>query len=330
MSTFLIVVIALVIIFDFINGFHDAANSIATIVATRVLSPFIAVLFAGFFNFIAYLVFEPKVAATVGKGIVNPDAINLTVIGSGIVGAIFWNLLTWWQGIPSSSSHALIGGFMGSALMGAGFDSVQWANIIKIFAFIFLAPVIGFVIAWIISGTVILIVKKKHPRSVDRWFRFFQLFSAASFSIGHGGNDAQKSMGLIYAAMIVSGGISQSDPMPGWIALACYSAMGLGTIMGGWKIVKTMGEKITKLKPFEGFCAESAGAFTLFGVAIVGIPVSTTHTITGSIFGVGARNRPTAVKWGVARNILKAWIFTIPASASVSALTYFFLKSLGL
>lgn len=330
MEIFLMVIIALVIIFDFINGFHDAANSIATVVATRVLSPFVAVFFAGFFNFIAYFLFEAKVAATVGKGIVDPNIISLTVIGSGLVGAIFWNLLTWWQGIPSSSSHALMGGVMGAALVGAGLDSVQWANILKIFSFIFVAPIIGFVIAWFISGIVIILVKNKHPREIDRWFRGLQLFSAASFSIGHGGNDAQKSMGIIYAAMIVSGQITQSDPMPSWIALACYSAMGLGTMMGGWKIVKTMGEKITKLKPFEGVCAESAGAFTLFGVSALGIPVSTTHTITGSIFGVGARNRPSAVKWGIARSILKAWIFTIPASAMVSAITFYIFQFLGL
>jgi PiT family inorganic phosphate transporter len=327
--SFLLVIIVLVIVFDFINGFHDAANSIATVVATRVLSPFNAVIFAGFFNFVAYFLFEAKVAATVGKGIVEPSVINLTVIGSGLIGAIFWNLLTWWQGIPSSSSHALMGGLVGAALIGAGFDSVQWNNVIKIFSFIFVAPIIGFIIAWIISGIVILMVRKSHPQKIDRWFRGLQLFSAASFSIGHGGNDAQKSMGIIYAAMIVSGEISKTDPMPEWAALACYSAMSLGTMLGGWKIVKTMGEKITKLKPFEGVCAETAGAFTLFGVSNWGIPVSTTHTITGSIFGVGARNRPSAVKWGVARSILKAWILTIPASAAVSALTFLLFRSLG-
>lgn len=330
MTTLLIVIIVLVIIFDFINGFHDAANSIATVVATRVLSPFTAVIFAGFFNFVAYFLFEAKVASTVGKGIVNPDTISLTVIGGGLVGAIVWNLFTWWQGIPSSSSHALIGGLMGATLVGAGYESIQWTNVLKIFAFIFVAPVIGFAIAWLVSGIVILSVKKQHPRRIDRWFRGLQLFSAASFSIGHGGNDAQKSMGIIYAAMIVSGGISKTDPMPGWIALVCYSAMGLGTMMGGWKIVKTMGEKITKLRPFEGVCAESAGALTLFGVSALGIPVSTTHTITGSIFGVGARNRASAVKWGVARSILKAWIFTIPASAIVSAITFLLFKATGL
>jgi len=327
--SFLLVIIVLVIVFDFINGFHDAANSIATVVATRVLSPFNAVFFAGFFNFVAYFLFEAKVAATVGKGIVEPSVVNLTVIGSGLIGAIFWNLLTWWQGIPSSSSHALMGGLVGAALIGAGFDSVQWNNVIKIFSFIFVAPIIGFIIAWIISGIVILMVRKSHPQKIDRWFRGLQLFSAASFSMGHGGNDAQKSMGIIYAAMIVSGEISKTDPMPQWVALACYSAMGLGTMFGGWKIVKTMGEKITKLKPFEGVCAETAGAFTLFGVSNWGIPVSTTHTITGSIFGVGARNRPSAVKWGVARSILKAWILTIPASAAVSALTFLLFRSLG-
>jgi PiT family inorganic phosphate transporter len=327
--SFLLVIIVLVIVFDFINGFHDAANSIATVVATRVLSPFNAVIFAGFFNFVAYFLFEAKVAATVGKGIVEPSVINLTVIGSGLIGAIFWNLLTWWQGIPSSSSHALMGGLVGAALIGAGFDSVQWNNVIKIFSFIFVAPIIGFIIAWIICGIVILMVRKSHPQKIDRFFRGLQLFSAASFSIGHGGNDAQKSMGIIYAAMIVSGEISKTDPMPEWVALACYSAMGLGTMFGGWKIVKTMGEKITKLKPFEGVCAETAGAFTLFGVSNWGIPVSTTHTITGSIFGVGARNRPSAVKWGVARSILKAWILTIPASAAVSALTFLLFRSFG-
>lgn len=318
----LVLIIVLVIVFDFINGFHDAANSIATVVATRVLSPFVAVLFAGFFNFVAYFLFEAKVAATVGKGIVEPSSISLLVIGCGLVGAIFWNLLTWWQGIPSSSSHALIGGFMGSALVAVGTKAIFWSNILKIFLFIFVAPIIGFMIAWLVSGIVILFARHKHPRKVDSTFRFLQLFSAASFSIGHGGNDAQKSMGLIYAAMIVSGEITKETPMPEWIALACYTAMGLGTMIGGWKIVKTMGEKITKLKPFEGVCAETAGAVTLFGVSIVGIPVSTTHTITGSIFGVGARNRASSVKWGVARDILKAWILTIPASAAVSALTF--------
>ncbi len=327
--TFLYIIIALVFVFDFINGFHDSANSIATVVATKVLTPVQAVLFAAFFNFIAFLFFELHVAKTIGKGIVDPEVISLTVIASGLVGAIVWNLLTWWWGIPSSSSHALIGGLAGAALFSYGPSSVVWPGIFKVLAFIVLAPLIGMVIAVIISVIVINIFRRSAPYKVDNYFRRLQLLSAALFSIGHGGNDAQKSMGIILVAMIVSGALPKDAAAPpDWAVIGCYSAMGLGTLFGGWKIVKTMGDKITKLKPFEGFCAETAGAVTLFGASAFGIPVSTTHTITGSIFGVGSLKRASAVNWGLARTIFQAWILTIPASALVAGLTYLILNQI--
>jgi PiT family inorganic phosphate transporter len=327
---FLYVIIAMTLIFDFINGFHDSANSIATVVSTKVLSPFTAVLMAAFFNFIAYLVFELKVATTMGKGVVNPDVINLTVIGAALFAAITWNLLTWYWGLPSSSSHTLVGGLVGSAIAKAGISSVVFAGVMKIVIFIVVAPFLGMIISFIISAIVINISKRATPSKVDKYFRRLQLLSAAAFSLGHGGNDAQKSVGIIWVAMIVTGHVTKHDPIAGWIVIACYSAIALGTLFGGWRIVKTMGQRITKLKPFEGFCAETAGAMTLIGATELGIPVSTTHTITGAIIGVGARKGASAVKWGVTAKIFWAWILTIPVSALIGGLMFYLLSAFNL
>lgn len=324
--TFLYVVIALVLIFDFINGFHDSANSIATIVSTKVLSPIAAVSMAAFFNFIAFVVFPLKVATTIGKGVINPDVINLTVIAAALVAAIAWNLFTWWYGLPSSSSHTLVGGLVGSAIASSGTSSVVIAGVVKIAIFIVIAPLLGVVISFIISAIVIYVVRNHSPLAVDKYFRRFQLLSAAAFSLGHGGNDAQKSMGIIWVAMIVTGLTTKNDPIALWIVLSCQAAIALGTLMGGWRIVKTMGQKITKLKPFEGFCAETAGALTLFGATHWGIPVSTTHVITGAIIGAGARKGVSAVKWGVTGNIFWAWILTIPVSAVIGGITFYILN----
>ena len=320
---FLYVVIGLVLVFDFINGFHDSANSIATVVSTKVLSPVTAVFFAAFFNVIAVFVFKLKVAQTIGKGIVLPDAIDLKVIAAGLIGAIIWNLLTWWWGLPSSSSHTLVGGILGAAIVKAGFGVVVVSGVVKILVFILIAPLLGMSISFIISGIVMFLCRNMIPTKVDKVFRRIQLFSAASFSLGHGGNDAQKSMGIIWVALIVTNHLSKDAiAPPTWVIAGCYTAIGFGTLFGGWRIVKTMGQKITKLKPFEGVCAETAGAITLYGATEFGIPVSTTHTITGAIIGVGARRGVSAVRWGVARNIVWAWILTIPISAIISALTY--------
>jgi PiT family inorganic phosphate transporter len=323
--TFLYVVIGLTLAFDFINGFHDSANSIATVVSTKVLSPFTAVAFAAFFNFVAFLLFSLKVATTIGKGVVNPDVINLNVIAAALLAAITWNLLTWWWGFPSSSSHTLVGGLVGAAVAKAGFGSVIMGGLMKIIAFILIAPVLGMVISFAISAIVIWICHNYPPTKIDKYFRRLQLLSAASFSLGHGGNDAQKSMGIIWVALIVTGHATKSDPIALWIVLACYGSIAVGTMFGGWRIVKTMGQRITKLKPFEGFCAESAGALTLFGATELGIPVSTTHTITGAIIGAGARKGVSAVKWGVTTKIFWAWILTIPISAIIGAVVYGFL-----
>jgi inorganic phosphate transporter, PiT family len=325
--TFLVVIIVLVLIFDFINGFHDSANSIATIVSTKVLSPFNAVLLAAVFNFIAFMFFEPKVAHTIGKNVIDPKFVTLTVIAAALVAAITWNLITWWWGLPSSSSHTLVGGLVGAGLASAGFESIHVGGVLMIAAFIFIAPLLGMVISYILSIIVINIVKKQTPSGVDKHFRRLQLLSAAAFSLGHGGNDAQKSMGIIWVALISLGKASVDDKtLPLWIILSCQAAIALGTLFGGWRIVKTMGQRITKLKPFEGFIAETAGAITLFGATHFGIPVSTTHTITGSIMGVGAIKGVSAVKWGVTRNIFIAWIVTIPISAIIGALTFFVLN----
>lgn len=324
--TFLYIVIALVLIFDFINGFHDSANSIATVVSTKVLSPFSAVVLAAIFNFVAFAVFPLKVATTMGKGIINPDVINLNVIAAALIAAITWNLLTWWWGLPSSSSHTLVGGLVGAAVASSGISSVVFAGLIKIIAFIVIAPVLGTIISFIISTGVVYLVRNRSPFGVDKHFRRLQLLSAAAFSLGHGGNDAQKSMGIIWVALIVSGLATKNDKIATWIVLSCQAAIALGTLFGGWRIVKTMGQKITKLKPFEGFCAETAGALTLFGATHFGIPVSTTHTITGAIIGVGARKGISSVKWGVTTKIFWAWILTIPVSAIIGGLMYYILN----
>jgi len=322
--TFLYIVIALAIIFDFINGFHDSANSIATVVSTKVLSPFSAVLLAAVFNFIAFTVFPLKVATTMGTGVVHPEAINLTVIAAALVAAITWNLITWWLGLPSSSSHTLVGGLVGAAITSSGIHAVVFGGVLKIVIFIVIAPLLGTILSYIISIIVINIVKKQSPSIVDKHFRRLQLLSAAAFSLGHGGNDAQKSMGIIWAALITMGMATVHDKIALWIVLSCQSAIALGTLFGGWRIVKTMGQKITKLRPFEGFCAETAGALTLFGATHFGIPVSTTHTITGAIIGVGAIKGASAVKWGVTKNIFWAWLLTIPVSAIIGASVYAF------
>ena len=319
---FLYVVIAFVLLFDFINGFHDSANSIATVVSTKVLSPFAAVAMAASCNFIAFLIFPLKVATTMGKGVIDPNIITLTVIASALVAAISWNLLTWWWGLPSSSSHTLVGGLVGAAIVSSGFGSVIISGVAKIVAFIVIAPVLGMVMSFIISAIVIQLSKNSTPSKIDKHFRIFQLFSSAALSLGHGGNDAQKSMGIIWIALIVTGHCTKDEPIALWIVLSCQTAIALGTLFGGWRIVKTMGQKITKLKPFEGFCAETAGALTLFGATHFGIPVSTTHTVTGAIMGAGARKGVSAVKWGVTTKIFWAWILTIPVSALIGALTY--------
>jgi PiT family inorganic phosphate transporter len=374
--TLLVIIIALALIFDYINGFHDAANSIATIVSTKVLTPFQAVLWAAFFNVVAFFIFKDhNVANTIAKT-VHADAITLTVILAGLIAAIIWNLLTWWFGIPSSSSHTLIGGFAGAAIAHAGFDSIEMSKITKTLAFIFIAPMMGMLIAafisivtimknywwkmlvilvslgltitlipfneiirWgllIISGIFILAYTiehfQKNPSAyrTGNMYKKLQLLSSAAFSVGHGGNDAQKVMGIIAAALVVSGKIPSLDNMPNWVPIACYAAIGLGTLSGGWKIVKTMGTRITKVTPLEGVSAETAGAITLFMTEKLGIPVSTTHTITGSIIGVGATKRLSAVRWGVTVNLLWAWILTIPVSAVMAALIYLICRIVGL
>ena len=324
--TFLIIVITLVLIFDFVNGFHDSANSIATVVSTKVMSPVAAVSMAAFFNFIAFLIFPLKVATTIGKGVINPDIVTLTVITAALVAAITWNLITWYYGLPSSSSHTLVGGLVGAAVASAGWSSVIIGGVAKIAIFIVVAPVLGMLVSFFIMAIVIWLVKNHSPFTVDKHFRRLQLLSAAGFSLGHGGNDAQKSMGIIWVALIAQGLATKNDPIDLWIVLSCHFAIALGTLFGGWRIVKTMGQKITKLKPFEGFCAETAGALTLFGATHFGIPVSTTHTITGSIMGAGARKGVSAVKWGVTTKIFWAWLLTIPVSAIIAFVSYTILK----
>lgn len=322
----LYIVVGLVLIFDFLNGFHDSANSIATVVSTKVLSPAIAVAMAAFFNFIAFTVFPLKVAHTIGKGVVDPDVLNMTVIASALVAAITWNLVTWWWGLPSSSSHTLVGGLVGASFAHSGISSIIFSGLIKIVLFIFIAPILGMVLSFSISSTVVYLFRKFTPSNVDKIFRRLQILSSSTLSLGHGGNDAQKSMGIIWAALIVSGLATKDDPIALWIILSCQTAIALGTLFGGWRIVKTMGQKITKVKPFEGFCSETAGALTLFGATHFGIPVSTTHTITGAIIGVGARKGATAVKWGVTTKIFWAWILTIPVSAGIGGIMYYFFR----
>jgi PiT family inorganic phosphate transporter len=314
----LITVVVLALVFDYINGFHDAANSIATIVSTKVLTPFQAVLWAAFFNFVAFFIFKDHgVANTIAKT-VKAEFITLEVILAGLLSAISWNLLTWWLGIPSSSSHTLIGGFAGAAIAHAGFHVIDAGRITKIFSFIFLAPIIGMFASYLITLLIINLCRKAHPGKADAWFKRLQLLSSAAFSLGHGGNDAQKVMGIIAAALVVNGNIKGLDEMPNWVPVGCYTAIAIGTMSGGWKIVKTMGSRITKVTPLEGVSAETAGALTLFLTEHYKIPVSTTHTITGSIIGVGLTKRVSAVRWGVTVNLVWAWVLTIPISALVA------------
>ncbi len=321
--------VVLAVLFDFMNGFHDAANSIATVVSTGVLKPQQAVLFAAFFNVIAILIFHLNVAATVGKGIVQPGVVDHHVVFGALIGAITWNVITWWYGIPSSSSHALIGGICGAVIGKAGIGALVGAGVFKVVAFIFVSPLLGFVLGSLLMVIVAWIWRRSSPLRVDNWFRRLQLISAGLYSLGHGGNDAQKTIGIIWMLLIATGYASASDSSPPvWTIWSCYVAIGLGTMFGGWRIVKTMGQKITKLKPVGGFCAETGGALTLFLATALGVPVSTTHTITGAIVGVGSVRRASAVRWGVAGNIVWAWIFTIPASAFVAAIFYWISLSL--
>ncbi len=334
--TFLVIIIILALIFDFINGFHDAANSIATIVSTKVLTPFQAVVWAAIFNFAAffiskYLIGEFRIGNTIARS-VNEAFVTQEVIFAGLIAAISWNLLTWWFGIPSSSTHTLLGGFMGAALANAGAlsrngaDVINYVKVIPTFLFIFLAPVIGMVIAFAITVIIVNICRKATPYRADKWFRRLQLVSSALFSLGHGGNDAQKVMGIIAVAMVAAGQLDDIKNVPNWVPFSCFAAIAVGTMSGGWKIVKTMGTRITKVTPLEGVSAETAGAVTLFMMEHFSIPVSTTHTITGSIIGVGATKRLSAVRWGVTINLLWAWILTIPVSAVLAALVYYILK----
>ena len=318
-----VMLVALALLFDFMNGFHDAANSIATVVSTGVLKPGQAVAFAAFFNVVAIFVFQLKVAATVGKGIVDPGVVDQHVVFGALVGAIAWNLVTWWYGIPSSSSHALIGGIVGATMAKAGTTPLVAAGVLKTVAFIFIAPLLGFLLGALMMVGVAWVCRRSSPMRVDNVFRRLQLVSAGLYSLGHGGNDAQKTIGIIWLLLIAAGISNASDKMPpGWVIWSCYLAIGLGTLFGGWRIVKTMGQRITKLKPVGGFCAETGGAATLFLATTLGVPVSTTHTITGAIFGVGSVRNASAVRWGVAGHIVSAWVLTIPATALVAAVFY--------
>ncbi|MEI7762156.1 MAG: inorganic phosphate transporter [Comamonadaceae bacterium] len=315
--------VLLALAFDFMNGFHDAANSIATVVSTGVLKPGQAVLFAAVFNFIAIFVFHLSVAATIGKGLAQPGVVDVNVVFGALVGAISWNFITWYYGIPSSSSHALIGGIVGAVISKAGASALVASSIWKTVIFIFVSPLMGFLLGSVMLISVSWLLRRSTPSRVDRWFRRLQLVSAGAYSLGHGGNDAQKTIGIVWMLLIATGYSVASDKSPPtWVVLSCYTAIAMGTLFGGWRIVKTMGQRLTKLKPVHGFCAETGGAITLFMAAILGIPVSTTHTITGAIVGVGATQRASAVRWGVAGNIIWAWILTIPATAFVAAIAY--------
>ena len=318
-----VLLVGMAIIFDFMNGFHDAANSIATVVSTGVLKPGQAVVFAAFFNLIAIFIFHLSVAATVGKGIAQPGIVDTHVVFGALTGAIAWNFVTWFYGIPSSSSHALIGGIVGAVLAKAGFSGLLMAGVGKTVAFIFVSPLLGFILGSLMLVLVSWLFRRATPSRVDRWFRRLQLVSAGAYSLGHGGNDAQKTIGIIWMLLIATGYTSASDALPPtWTIVSCYLAIAAGTLFGGWRIVKTMGQKITKLKPVGGFCAETGGALTLFLATALGIPVSTTHTITGAIVGVGSTRRASAVRWGVAGTIVWAWVITIPAAAFVAAISY--------
>ncbi len=318
-----VMLVALALLFDFMNGFHDAANSIATVVSTGVLKPGQAVAFAAFFNVVAIFVFQLKVAATVGKGIVDPGVVDQHVVFGALVGAIAWNAVTWWYGIPSSSSHALIGGIVGATMAKAGTAPLVTAGVLKTVAFIFISPFLGFMFGSMLMVGVAWLCRRSSPLRVDNVFRRLQLVSAGMYSLGHGGNDAQKTIGIIWLLLIAAGISDAHDKMPpSWVIWCCYLAIGLGTMFGGWRIVKTMGQRITKLKPVGGFCAETGGAATLFLATALGVPVSTTHTITGAIFGVGSVRNASAVRWGLAGHIVSAWVLTIPATALVAAVFY--------
>jgi inorganic phosphate transporter, PiT family len=314
----IVMLIVVALIFDFMNGFHDAANSIATVVSTGVLKPYQAVMWAAFFNFIAILIFELKVAATVGKGIIDPAVVDQHLIFGALVGAIAWNVITWYYGLPSSSSHALIGGMIGATIAKAGTSPLLAPGIIKTASFIVVAPLLGMLLSGLIIVGLSWLLRRRTQRQTDRWFRKLQLVSSAMYSIGHGSNDAQKTMGIIWL-LLLSANLTTPDHLPTWVVVACYVAIAVGTLFGGWRIVKTMGQRITKLRPIGGFAAESGGAISLFMATTFGIPVSTTHTITGSIIGVGSAQRARAVRWGVAGNIVAAWVLTIPASALIAA-----------
>jgi inorganic phosphate transporter, PiT family len=328
------IVVLIALAFDFINGFHDAANSIATIVSTQVLTPRVAVAFAAVLNFVAFLVFPLHVAGTIGKGIIDPSVVNVAVITGALVGAIIWNLLTWWWGLPSSSSHALVGGLIGAGVARGGFGVLGVTKIAETAAFIVISPFAGMLVAAALTVALGWILRRKSPGTVDKWFRRLQLVSAGAFSLNHGGNDAQKTMGIIAVLLFSQGYLGDEFPkgedFPFWIVISCHAAMGLGTLSGGWRIVKTMGLRLTKLKPYGGFCAETGGSVAIFVATALGVPVSTTHTITGAIVGVGAVNRPGSVRWGIATRIVWAWVFTIPISAALSVATYYVLVAFGL
>ncbi|MFZ6645230.1 inorganic phosphate transporter [Undibacterium sp. TJN25] len=324
----LVLLIGLALIFDFMNGFHDAANAIATVVSTGVLKPQTAVAMAAFFNVVAIFFFHLKVASTVGTGTIDASIVDQYVIFGALVGAIFWNLVTWYFGIPSSSSHALIGGLVGAAVAKSGTSALVSEGLIKTVTFIVISPLLGFVLGSLMMLIVSWLFVRSTPMKVDKWFRRLQLISASMYSLGHGGNDAQKTMGIIWMLLIASGYLAKGDSLPWWVITACYAAIGMGTLFGGWRIVKTMGQKITKLKPVGGFCAETGGAITLFIANAMGVPVSTTHTITGAIVGVGSAQKMSAVRWGVASNIVWAWLLTIPASAFVAAVAWWIGKQI--
>jgi len=319
--TTLIVLVGLALTFDFLNGFHDAANSIATVVSTGVLRPYQAVAWAAFFNFVAFAIFKLGVAATVGKGILAPEFVDAHVISSALAGAIVWGLITWYYGLPTSSSHALIGGMMGAGVSKAGTAALVPAGIWKTVAFIVISPILGLLLGGLLMVAVSWLCFRRSAYVVDQWFRRLQLLSSALYSIGHGSNDAQKTMGLIWL-MLISAGATSRDHIPLWVVVSCYTAMALGTLFGGWRIVRTMGQRITKLKPVGGFAAETGGALTLFLASSLGIPVSTTHTITGAIVGVGSTQRVSAVRWGVAGNIVVAWVITMPAAALIAVVAW--------
>ena len=326
MTIWVILLVVLALFFDFLNGFHDAANSIATVVSTRVLSPKYAVIWASFFNFIAFLFFGLHVAGTIGKGIIDINVLDSQIIFATLVASCLWNLITWYLGLPTSSSHALMGGLVGGALVKAGSTSLVMKGIGKTLAFIIISPLIGLIIGMVLGVAVHWIFRKKTPTGVDSFFRKGQLVSAAAYSLGHGGNDAQKTMGIIAGLLFSAGVLGDKFYIPFWVVLSCQAAIALGTLSGGWRIVKTMGEKITKLRPVDGFCAESGAAASLFIASSFGIPVSTTHTITGAIVGVGSLKRLSAVKWGVAGQIVWAWVLTIPAAAIISSITYYLIS----